>query len=85
VRADAPTEEIPKVWDAVPEAPRHEPEFHQPAPAIPDEEAVTCLTEFQARGRQVGRASGCAGMTPCTGQPRVLRDRDAVDGLDGKD
>lgn len=46
-KADASAEEVPNLWDHVVEAPQMEPEFHHPAPPIPDEEAVTCTTTFQ--------------------------------------
>jgi hypothetical protein len=47
VRADAPSEEVPNVWDHVPEPPQHEPEFHRPAPPVPDEDAVVYVMAFQ--------------------------------------
>jgi hypothetical protein len=33
-------------WSLVPEAPQPEPEFYKPAPPIPDEEAVVCVSPF---------------------------------------
>jgi hypothetical protein len=46
-RADAPDDEVPNLWDHVPEPPQHEAEFHRPAPPIPDGEAAVCVTAFQ--------------------------------------
>jgi hypothetical protein len=56
-RADAPADEVPNLWDHVPEPPQHEAEFHRVEPPPPDDEAVVALVELQVGlgGRRIRR------------------------------
>jgi hypothetical protein len=56
-RADSPSDEVPNLWDHVPQPPDHEPEFHRVEPPPPDGEAVVALVELQVGlgGRRIHR------------------------------
>jgi len=46
-KTDAPTDEVPSMWSAVPDEPEHQREFTPPpAEPIPDDEAAICVMSF---------------------------------------
>jgi hypothetical protein len=47
---DGSVEAAPNMWDFVAEPEQPVPEFHRPAPPIPDAEAAECVTTFQVLG-----------------------------------